>query len=51
MNKDELEEYKVAYRVIRKFLARDKGDIKAGEMNSFTVVKNYLANAIAEASL
>ena len=51
MNKDEIKEYEIAYRLIRKLVNTDNEKItgiKSGALNSFAVVQNYLANIIAE---
>lgn len=51
MSKDEIKEYEIAYRLIRKLINTDNEKItgiKSGALNSFAVVQNYLANIIAE---
>ena len=51
MSKDEIKEYEIAYRLIRKLVNTDNEKItgiKSGALNLFAVVQNYLANIIAE---
>ena len=44
-NNDDLTRVKIAFRVIRELENWD--EITQGNKNNFTVVRNYLANAIA----
>ena len=46
LSEDDFQEYKIAFGVIEHLEQSDK--IKAGAKSSFTVVRNYLANAIAQ---
>lgn len=51
MSKDEIKEYEIAYRLIRKLISTDNEKItgiKSGALNSFVVVQNYLSNIIAD---
>ena len=51
MSKDEIKEYEITYRLIRKLVNTDNEKItgiKSGALNSFVVVQNYLSNIIAD---
>ena len=51
MSREEITEYEIAYRLIRKLIATDNEKItgiKSGSLNSFSVVQNYLATVIAD---
>lgn len=51
MSKEEIKEYEIAYRLIRKLINTNNEKItgiKSGARNSFSIVQNYLANVIAD---